>query len=341
MSYTLYDTILLLPVLVALCKCNPKVFLLGYPEHLLQLVFTLINRFLCLFANRFISSVSLSILAVDQCQSLCAKPNSRLTNVFSPAFLSKLLWAIAVLLCLPTILYSSKLTLDVPSDTPSSVGWCTVCRLDVSSLVASGSAPGSQSSALSRWLNSLLLVVYLCTLFLIPLLISTVSHGKTYLHLLEHRHRYSHVHDLQKRIRTSDREAIRMLTIVLILYTLTWLPSHLAQILWHTTRPWEPSFSEHTARLWSIILLGSRQVTLLGTSLLPVVYLFFGRSLRENFFNHLYTVLYLCRPSFNGYHLRQSGANRQFSTDSSSSADCKTNSLQKLLSDKDRGGNMT
>ena len=146
---------------------------------------------------RFVTATSITILAVDKCQSICAKHNYRITNVFSMALLTKLIWLISIILCLPIILYSSMISVSSNAQFGPPQWSSTVCRLNLFS--PNSSKDNITRSSLVSLIHPLVLVLYFCILYLVPLMITIISHGKTYLHLLQHSHRYSHVHDLQKR----------------------------------------------------------------------------------------------------------------------------------------------
>ena len=300
------------------------------------------------------TAASITIITVDKCQ-IIAKHNYRITNVFSVALLTRLIWLIAIVLGLPLLLHNDIFTLH--SD-QSHFCFTSFCRLDLSGLIPPPSTNSGPLPLLNILVQPTALMLYFSILYFIPLLIIITSHSKTYLYLFQHRHRYSHVHDLQKRIRTSDREAVRMLSVLVVIFGLLWLPFHLIQIASQFMHPLQQD--EPQLQLWTVLYIVGRQLTILATCFTPIVYLLFSRPLREQFSNHIGMVYQsILQRSFHKAHTRNYGisCNSTSSTSSSSSTNssstnatassttytipttasnseggnCKKNSLQKLL----------
>lgn len=299
--------------------------------------------FLLSSCHRFATAVSITILAVDKWQSISR--SARITNTSSMKVISFSIWSVGLLFALLILLFSDTLPVDI-TDSPTAHDPLTVCRLDFFSFAA------HPSVWLASTFNLILLLAFMAILFVVPLVIATASHSKTYLHMLKGTH-YSHVHDLQKRIRASDKEAVRMLTFALVIFALCWLPWHVLQTGWFASALLQSaglhssSISEWAAQLWSVAFFLARQAILLSTILMPLAYLVFGHSIRKQFFCHVCTLLCLICPFLKKYHPGPFGPNGSQSSQSSTSsttssatgsgarvdaAEVKKNSLQKLLS---------
>lgn len=283
----------------------------------------------------------ITILALDKWQSVSR--HARITNTSSMKVISFGIWSAGLLFALLILLFSDTIPVEI-TDTPTThhTSPLTVCRLDFFSFAA---APNVW---LASAFNLILLLAFMCILFVLPLVIATASHSKTYLHLLKGS-QYSHVHDLSKRIRASDKEAVRMLTFALVIFALCWLPWHVLQTGWFTSSLFQKthsgSISEWGAQLWSVAFFLARQAILLSTILMPLAYLVFGHSIRKQFLCHAYTLLRILCPFLNKYPPGPFGPNGSQSSQSSTSstnssltttnaivgAEVKKNSLQKLL----------
>lgn len=291
---------------------------------------------------RFATAVSITILAVDKWQSISR--SARITNTSSMKVISFSIWSVGLLFALLILLFSDTIPVVItdsptPHDDP-----LTVCRLDFFSFAS------HPNVWLASSFNLLLLLAFMAILFVVPLVIATASHSKTYLHMVKGTH-YSHVHDLQKRIRASDKEAVRMLTFALVIFACCWLPWHALQTGWFACALLQSAglhsstISEWAAQLWSVAFFLARQAILLSTILMPLAYLLFGHSIRKQFFCHVCSLLCLICPFLKKYHPGPFGPNGSQSSQSSTSSttssaigstrdassEVKKNSLQKLL----------
>ncbi|KAI2797808.1 Neuropeptide FF receptor 2 [Blomia tropicalis] len=217
----------------------------------------------------FVTAASITILAVDKCQSIGVKHNYRITNVFSVGLLSKLIWLIAILLSIPNMMYGETSSLVSDSGRWST----TMCRVDLSPLVTSSRSP------IATIVHPCVLLLYVSILYVGPLMIIIVSHCKTYLYIFHNSHHHSHAHDLQKRIRTSDREAVRMLSVVATTFTITWLPLHVVQVVSQMAGMLiDSNMTDQQTRFWSMCYMVTRLIALLSLCLTPILFVTFNRS---------------------------------------------------------------
>lgn len=243
------------------------------------------------------------ILAVDKCQSICFKPSYRITNKISVVVIVRLVWLLSLLTVVPVWLYTR---VQVTPECDSR--WPLLCTISVQ---------GSTSHF--SWLNQTrlhlsLLILYIGLSYLLPLLLTIIVYSKIYCHLYRHRQQYSHVHDLQKRIRKSDRETVRMLLFIVLLYALTWAPIHLVHILHHTA-----DLAQHTR----LALLSIQYLKTLFTCISPIIYICFKHKIREKLGSTI-------RSSFSRFSQRSSVETNSNSS-GTTTAGSKRNSIEKLL----------
>lgn len=219
----------------------------------------------------------------------------------------------------------------------------TMCRVDLSPLVTSSRSP------IATIVHPCVLLLYVSILYVGPLMIIIVSHCKTYLYIFHNSHHHSHAHDLQKRIRTSDREAVRMLSVVATTFTITWLPLHVVQVVSQMAGMLiDSNMTDQQTRFWSMCYMVTRLIALLSLCLTPILFVTFNRSAGEQLIEHLYTIVGLVQPTTSNYHRRTFGQTNSCTSSSSSSSssstssssssstsseqdNCSNNSLQKLL----------
>ena len=142
----------------------------------------------------------MTIIAIDRYQAINTRFYRRISNVLPINITIKLIWVVAFIFSTPELIYNSLVEYKLVNTTR-----CNTVYPEPKHLY-----------------KRIITLLTFSTQYLIPLMITTVAYIKIINKICRKYRRRDH--DIQKRIKKTDKKIIKMLAIVVLVFSICWLP---------------------------------------------------------------------------------------------------------------------